>query len=170
MLQYAAHLDGKDGEWEEYEERLRNSIIGILPCDLMCSDPLTPEKLTPVDIMTASFAFTAAADDYEDFENCLERITEYLRVDGTLILIDYLEASYYIADDEKFHYCRLKEEEYISALKYAGYHNFEISKASDSSMSPNSSLTDAQDIIVIRATKKPPLPDGPERPDTPPAS
>lgn len=170
FTQYAARLDQKDNEWEDYEERLRNSIIGILPCDLMCSDPLTPEKLTPVDVMTASFCFSTAADDYEDFENCLERMSEYLRTDGTLILTDYLEGSYYIVDDEKFHLCRLTAEEYISALKYAGYHNFEISKASESDVTPNSALTDAQDVIVIRATKKPPLPDGPPRPDTPPPS
>lgn len=43
-LQYAARLDQKEEEWEDYEERLRNSIIAILPCDLMCSDPLVPKS------------------------------------------------------------------------------------------------------------------------------
>ena len=133
----------------------------------MCSDPLTPEKLTPVDVLTASFSFSVAADDYDDFENCLERMSEYLVVGGTLILTDWIDGTYYEVDDEKFHVCKLAEEDYLKALKYAGYSEFEISKSSDSNVSPNSGLTDAQDIIVIKAVKKPPLPDGPPVPDSP---
>lgn len=129
--------------------------------------PTGTEKLTPVDVLTASFTFSVAADDYDDFENCLERMSEYLVVGGTLILTDWIEASYYMVDDEKFHVCKLTEEEYLKALKYAGYSEFEISKASDSNVSSNSALTDAQDVIVIKAVKKPPLPDGPEVPDSP---
>jgi hypothetical protein len=145
---------------------LRNSIIAILPADLMCSDPLTPEKLTPVDVMTASFSFTAAADDYDDFENCLERIGEYLKTAGTLVLTDFIEGSWYLVDDEKFHLCRLTEEDYLKALKYAGFNEFEISKASDANVAPDATLTDAQDVIVIKATKKPPCADVPLREDS----
>ncbi|XP_055337142.1 nicotinamide N-methyltransferase-like [Paramacrobiotus metropolitanus] len=171
FFKYAARLDEKESQWEEYEERLRNSVIGILPCDLMCSDPMTPEKLSPVDVMSATFSFTAAAADYEDFENCIERMSEYVRTDGTFILVDYLGASYYIVDDEKFKLCTLTEEDYVKALKYAGYRSFEISKASDhaTNVQPDQKLTDAQDVVIIVATKNPPPPDVPERPDTPPA-
>ncbi|OQV15155.1 putative Phenylethanolamine N-methyltransferase [Hypsibius exemplaris] len=165
-FKYAARLDQKGEEWEDYEERLRNSIIAILPCDLMCSDPLTPEKLTPVDVMTASFAFSAAAEDYDDFENSMERMGEYLSQGGTLILTEYLEGSYYLVDDEKFHICRLTEEDYLRALKYAGFGQFEISKASDANVAPDGALTDAQDVIVIKAIKNPPCKDVPLREDS----
>jgi len=159
-------LDQKEDEWEDYEERLRNSIIAILPCDLMCSDPLTPEKLTPVDVMTASFSFSVSADDYDDFENCLERIGEYMKTAGTLIVTDFVDGSWYIVDDEKFHICRLTEEDYLKALKYAGFGQFEISKASDANVAPDAKLTDAGDVIVIKAIKNPPCADVPLRDDS----
>ena len=117
-------------------------------------EPLAPQTLLPVDVVTESFMLCTVANGAEDLVDLVRRLSRYLKKGGTIIITESVNASFYQLDGKLLYICQLKESDYISALEKNGFTQIEVVRASDANVKDDQENSDIGDDIIIKAVKE----------------
>ncbi|XP_071384530.1 phenylethanolamine N-methyltransferase [Centroberyx affinis] len=124
-LQHVCKLEGRQpSAWTEKAARLRLVVSDILPIDVHCPRPLSPDALPSAgaDCVVSCFCLESVSPDLAAFTRALGHIRRLLRPGGHLLLIGALGESYYLGGPGvKIPVVPLDEAQVCGSLKESGY-------------------------------------------------
>ncbi|XP_068102619.1 indolethylamine N-methyltransferase-like [Hyperolius riggenbachi] len=147
---HAAKLEGKSGQIEDKDQRLKTAIGHIISCDFKNENITYPVVLPLADCVTSLFLTTAISKDEDDYMRNLEKISKLLRPGGHLILFLVLNVSYYMVGGEKFHAFTFDENFVKNALCKLG---FVIDYYAVQRRRSDSNIIDYEAVMFITACK-----------------
>ncbi|XP_071770921.1 phenylethanolamine N-methyltransferase [Centroberyx gerrardi] len=124
-LQHVCKLEGRrPSAWTEKAARLRLVVSDILPIDVHCPRPLSPDALPSAgaDCLVSCFCLESVSPDLAAFTRALGHIRGLLRPGGHLLLIGALGESYYLGGPGvKIPVVPLDEAQVCASLKESGF-------------------------------------------------
>ncbi|XP_077314081.1 indolethylamine N-methyltransferase-like [Lithobates pipiens] len=106
----AAELEGMRDQLQEKEMRLRSSIMQILKCDFEQENITSPVLLPLADCIISASILEVISKNEDEYMKNLEKTIKLLKPGGKLLLITVLDATYWVAGAERFHYFKCNEE------------------------------------------------------------
>ncbi|CAN2390573.1 hypothetical protein PRIEUP_LOCUS610, partial [Pristimantis euphronides] len=132
------------------EDKLKNSITGIMKFDLM-ANPTGLEVLKQASCMITAWLLDVISKDKSDYVKNFRCMTEVLRPGGLLIIIGCLDTSYFKVGEKTYHVCTYNESFLRQHLANEGY---KISTCKVLDRTTQSDLTDYEQFIIVTAIKK----------------
>ncbi|XP_013388507.1 indolethylamine N-methyltransferase-like [Lingula anatina] len=125
FFKYVAKLDGNEGKWEKYREKLRKKIKDVLVCDVHKVNPISPHKAGRYmyDAITSCQCLEVASADTEAYKQAIKNVVSFLKVNGYFVLIGNLNDRLYHVGQETFFCLPLEKETVEEALEQAGLEN-----------------------------------------------
>ena len=108
-----------DDPWREREELLRKRITNIIPCDILCDDPLLI-KQEPFEIISTSLCLEAACSTYAEYKKAVKKLVSLLKPGGFLVMFSVERETFYMFGGKKWSAVYLTLEQVKEALSEAG--------------------------------------------------
>ncbi|XP_066463527.1 nicotinamide N-methyltransferase-like [Eleutherodactylus coqui] len=133
------------------EENLKTCIKRILKFDLQKANITDPEVLEQADCIITAWLLETVCHDQNEYVKYFQRMTDYLKPGGLLILFGVLNSSYFKVGEDRYHIFTCDECFLRQNLANRGFKIYS-SEVLDSKI--QSDLTDYKQIIVVTAIKE----------------
>ncbi|KAM5164177.1 nicotinamide N-methyltransferase-like [Mantella aurantiaca] len=115
-----AELEGNRDQLQEKESRLKSSIKQILKCDFEQENITSPVELPLADCVISVGILETISKNEDEYMRNLEKILNLLKPVGKLLLFSVLDATYFTAGGERFHFFTHEEGFVKNALSKLG--------------------------------------------------
>ena len=142
------------------ENRLRDAIKDIFPCNILFDNPLYPHPHRQFDCVIVSSILECACQDKTSYERSVANISRLLKPGGCLLLHGYLEENFCRVGREYFQSFSVDAAFVRSTFSKAGFGNLQLAEVQIPSSDRYSSIdgqqwinTDAESMLFMSATK-----------------
>lgn len=112
------HIGGDDA-WCEREALLRKRICAIVPCNILCENPLFV-KQEPFEIISTSLCIEVACTSYPQYKEAIKKLVGLLKPGGFLLMYIVERETFYMFGKKKWSCLYLTLEQVKEALTDAG--------------------------------------------------
>ncbi|XP_078497497.1 nicotinamide N-methyltransferase-like isoform X2 [Lissotriton helveticus] len=114
-------LEGHREQGIEKEDELRRKITQRVKCDVTAKDPLSPKVLPPVDCLFLVHCLEGVCPDKEAYLNALENLSTLLKSGGNLLMIAWLNCTFFMIGSYKVPSLCVDEELMKKLLTETGF-------------------------------------------------
>ena len=111
------NIDG-DATWQKREELLRKRMSNVIPCDILCDNPLLV-KQEPFEIVSTSLCLEAACTTFEEYKRAVKKLVGLLKPGGFLLMYIVERQTFYMVGEKKWFCLYLTLEQVKEALTEA---------------------------------------------------
>jgi len=115
-----------DQNLSDIKKRLRSKIKKFVLCDVFKSNPFTPNKIGPFDVVSTNFCPESITDNEADFTKAVKNIISQLKPKGKLIMTLLRNAKHYTVNNKKFSCFSIDEKGIELVLKKQGMFQIDI--------------------------------------------
>ena len=123
-------LEGKSKEEVAMrEEKLRQVVKAVIPCDIHKDTPIEPAYHGPYDVVFTCQCLECACTSLEEFSGAVSKLAKFVKPGGKLVIVTMEGAGdnfFYMVGDEKFFGISIREETVTTMLQQAGFHDIKI--------------------------------------------
>ena len=123
-------LEGKSKEEAaKREEKLRQVIKAVIPCDIHKNPPVEPAYHGPYDVIFTSFCLEIACNSLEEFSGAVSKLAKLLKPEGKLVIMTMEgpgDTFYYMDGDKKFFALSISEEALTTILQQNGFRDITV--------------------------------------------
>ena len=125
-------LEGKSKEEVALrEEKLRQVVKSVIPCDLHKDTPVEPAYHGPYDVVFTCQCLECACNSLEEFSMAVSKLATLVKPGGKLVIVTMEGAGdtfFYMAGDQKFIGVSIREENVRNILQQEGFHDITIKR------------------------------------------
>ncbi|XP_018431071.1 PREDICTED: nicotinamide N-methyltransferase-like [Nanorana parkeri] len=150
----ATELAGTSDQYEEPEDKdigLRAAITHVVKFDLSRENLTDPLVLPQADCLVINTVLGVISRDLEDLERNLGRFSKLLKPGGHLLYYGYLNATFYVIGEDRFHAIKYNESDLRRILSNEG---FVIRHIEVSQTKIKSDLSDFDSVVFCTACKE----------------
>ncbi|XP_048368063.1 nicotinamide N-methyltransferase-like [Sphaerodactylus townsendi] len=151
VVKYACELEGNREKWSQKEEKVRNSIKGVLKSDVTQANPLAPVSLPPADCVLSTYCLETACKDLPTFRSALKNIGSLLKPRGHFVFAITLELTFFMIGQRQFGCLYLDQKALEQAVKESG---FDIEWLETIKVNFPLSVTDIKEACFMVARKR----------------
>ncbi|XP_056398441.1 nicotinamide N-methyltransferase-like [Hyla sarda] len=144
-------LEGKSIQLQDKEDKVREAAQHVAKCYLEKENIMDPIVLPPADCIISVALLKAICKDQDDYRRYLRKFSELLKPGGHLMLIGFLDMTYFTVGKDKFHALTYDEDFVRKVLVGEG---FVIDSCKVQKRTNVSDLTDYKAMIFIAAHKE----------------
>ena len=123
-------LEGKSKEEVALrEERLRQVVKAVIPCDINKDTPVEPAYYGPYDVVFTCQCLECACTSLEEFSGAVSKLAKLVKPGGKLVIVTTDGAGdtfFYMVGDEKFFGISIREETMTTVLQQEGFYDITI--------------------------------------------
>ena len=123
-------LEGKSREEVAMrEEKLRQVVKAVIPCDIHKDTPIEPAYHGPYDVVFTCQCLECACTSLEEFSGAVSKLAKFVKPGGKLVIVTMEGAGdtfFYMVGDEKFVGVSIREETVTAILQQAGFHDITV--------------------------------------------
>ena len=120
-------LEGKSKEEAaKREEKLRQVVKAVIPCDIHKDPPVEPAYCGPYDVIVTSFCLENACNSLEEVSGAVSKLAKLLKPEGKLVIITMDgpgDTFFYMVGEKKFTSLSISEEALTTILQQNGFHD-----------------------------------------------
>uniref|UniRef100_A0A803J959 Nicotinamide N-methyltransferase n=1 Tax=Xenopus tropicalis TaxID=8364 RepID=A0A803J959_XENTR len=121
LTTFVCGLKGECTEWEEHEDKTRRAIKQIVRWDITKDNPLGDVVLPQADCVLSGGYLNAVSKDHEMYLKLLKQMSSLVKIGGHLILIGFINMTYYTIGQHKFSALPCDEEFVRKSLASCGF-------------------------------------------------
>ena len=123
-------LEGKSKEEVVLrEEKLRQVVKAVIPCDIHKDTPVEPAYQGPYDVVFTCQCLECACGSLEEFSGAVSKLAKLVKPGGKLVIVTTVGAGdtfFYMAGDKKYFGISIGEETVTAILQQEGFHDITI--------------------------------------------
>ena len=111
------------------EEKLRQVVKAVIPCDIHSDTPVESAYHGPYDVVITCQCLECACNSIEEFSRAVSKLATLVKPGGKLVIVALEGAGdtfFYMVGDEKFIAISIREENVRTILQQEGFHDITI--------------------------------------------
>ena len=152
-------LEGKTkDEVAMREEKLRQVVKAVIPCDIHKNPPIEPAYHGPYDVVFTSQCVECACASLEELSQAVSKLAKLVKPGGKLVMVAMEgegDTFFYMVGDERFVAFSIREEALTTMLQQAGFHDITVTHQPRDApgMADPPEYSDWQTKLFVIATK-----------------